>query len=170
MNDFVNKNIYFKENKPYYIYIHTCPNSWTYIGMSQQPKQRWNNGEGYKDNKEFYQAIKRFGWENIRHEIVAETNYRWIAQKIERTLITHFKSRKRSFNENNIEKALLKNKNTRKIPTKRVGQYDKKTGEKIKEFDSVREARDYTGVPEYGIKATCLGKSHTSGGYIWKYL
>lgn len=170
MNCIINKNIYFKENKPYYVYIHTCPNYWTYVGLSQKPKQRWNNGEGYKDNKEFYKAINKFGWDNIKHEIVAETNYRWIAQKIERTLITHFKNKKRSFNENNIETSVLKNKSNRKIPTKRVAQYNKETGELIKEFNSIREARDYTGVPEQGIKDTCLNKAKTSGGYVWKYL
>lgn len=168
MNNILNRNIYCKENKPYYIYIHTCPNNYTYVGMSQKPEQRWNNGEGYKENKNFYQSIQRFGWENIKHEIVAETYYRWVAQKIERTIITHFKKKNRSFNENNIEKVLLKNK--RKVELKRVAQYNKETREKIREFSSIREARDFTGIPEQGIRATCLNKSKTSGGYIWKYL
>lgn len=170
MNDIINQNIYFKESEPFYIYIHTCPNGWTYVGLSKTPKQRWNNGEGYKENKDFYQAIKQFGWENIKHKIVAETNYRWIAKKIERTLITHFMKKKRSFNENNVETILLENKSVKKIQTKRVGQYNKITGEKIKEFNSIREARDYTGINEQGIKATCLNRAKTAGGYIWKYL
>lgn len=170
MENIVNKNIYFKEKKVFYIYIHTCPNYWVYVGISQQPKQRWNNGEGYQKNEEFYRAIKKYGWENIKHEIVAETNYRWIAKEIERTLITHFKKKKRCYNENNIELKLLENKSTRKTPIKRVAQYDKNTGLKIKEYDSIRDARDQTGIPEQGIRATCLNKTKTSGGYIWKYL
>ena len=167
MNNIIDKNIYFREKKPYYIYIHTCPNRYIYVGMSQNPKQRWNNGEGYKLNQDFYQCIQRFGWDNIKHEIVAETNYRWIAQKIERTLITHFKNKGISFNESNIEAKLLKEN---KRNTKRVGQYNKDTGKLIKEYNSIREAREYTGVPEYGIRATCLNKTKTSGGYLWKYL
>lgn len=170
MERIIDENIYYKEDKPHYIYIHTCPNYWTYVGMSQNPKQRWNNGAGYKENKEFYNAIKQFGWNNIKHEIVSETNYRWIAQRIERTLITYFKKKKRSFNENNIERVLLESKSPRSIPIKKVAQYNKETGEKIKEFDSIREARDYTRVPEQGIRATCLGKNKTSGGFIWKYI
>ena len=169
MNNIIDKNIYFKEKKPYYIYIHTCPNRYTYVGMSQNPKQRWNSGEGYKLNKDFYQCIQRFRWENIKHEIVAETYYKWIAQKIERTLITHFKKKKLSFNESNIETKLLK-ENEMQRRTKRIGQYDKNTGELIKEYDSIGEARNYTGIPEQGIRATCLDKTKTSGGYIWKYL
>lgn len=170
MNNIIKKNIYFIEERTYYIYIHTCPNYWTYVGMSLTPKQRWNNGEGYKENKRFYEAIKKFGWDNIKHEIVAETKSKWIAEKIERTLITHFKIKKRSFNETNIENILLENRSTRKTPLKKVGQYDKKNGEKIGEFNSIREARDFTGIPEQGIRATCLNKTKTSGGYIWKYL
>lgn len=169
MNSITEKNIYYKENKPYYIYVHTCPNHYTYVGMSQKPKQRWNKGEGYRTNKDFYQNIQRFGWDNIKHEIVAETNYRWIAQKIERTLITHFKNKGLSFNESNIETKLLK-ENRIRIKARRVGQYNKDTGRLIKEFNSISEAREYTGVPEYGIRATCLNKTKTSGGYLWKYL
>lgn len=118
----------------------------------------------------FYEAIKRFGWDNIDHDIVAETKSKWIAEKIERTLITHFKSKTRSFNENNIETNILESKSIRKIPLRRVAQYDKNTNEKIREFDSIREARDYTGIPEQGIRANCLNKTKSSGGYIWKYL
>lgn len=169
MSNIINKNINYKEKKPYYIYIHTCPNYWTYVGMSQNPKQRWNRGAGYKDNEDFYQAIQRFGWENIKHEIVAETHYKWIAQKIERTLITHFKKKNRCFNANNIESKLLEDSKVKR-QTKKVGQYNKVTGKLIKEFISTREARDYTGVPEQGIRETCLNKIKTSGGYIWKYL
>lgn len=170
MRNVVNEEINYRENRTFYIYIHTCPNMWSYVGMSENPKQRWNKGEGYKDNKEFYQAIQKFGWDNIKHEIVAETNYRWIAHQIERTLITHFKKKRRCFNENNIESILLEKKSIRKTPIKRVGQYDNQTGELIKEFNSIREARDFTGIPEHGIRATCLNHSKTSGGYIWKYL
>lgn len=163
----VNKNVHFKENKKYYIYIHTCPNQWTYVGMSQNPEERWNNGEGYKDNKNFYYAIQLFGWKNIKHEIVAETYYRWVAQKIERTLITHFKNKNKCFNENNIETKLVINNNK---SMKKVGQYNKNSGELIKEYDSIREARDFTGIAEYSIKANCKNKTKTAGGYIWKYL
>ena len=40
MKNIVDENIYCRENKPYYIYIHTCPDYITYVGISQNPKQR----------------------------------------------------------------------------------------------------------------------------------
>ena len=97
--------------------------------------------------------------------IVATTHYRWVAQKIERTLITDFKRKGRCFNENNIETKLLT-----KQKAKKVAQYDKETKELIKEFDSVKQARDFTGGSTSGIREACTGKLKTSGGYIWKYL
>ncbi len=169
MDDIVEKNIYYREKRPFYIYIHTCPNHWTYVGLSQQPKQRWNNGEGYKDNKRFYEAIKKFGWGNIKHEIVAETNYRWIARKIERTIITHFQKKEISFNENNIETVLLEKKGVRKVPLKKVAQYDK-DGNLIRVYDSANQVGKDLKVSSIYIQDCCRGTRKTAYKYIWKYI
>lgn len=167
--DVISNNIYFEEKKPYFIYIHTCPNLWTYVGMSQNPEQRWNKGEGYKSNIEFYKAIQKFEWNNIRHEIVAETNYRWIAQKIERTLITHFKKDKKSYNETNIENNLLNKKSIRKQPLRKVVQYDK-NGNMIKIYDSASDASKELLISTESIRNCCRGKRSTYNGFIWKYI
>lgn len=59
------------EDKNYTVYKHTTPNGKVYIGITKQkPEKRWNNGNGYKDNEHFYRAILKYGWENIKHEIV----------------------------------------------------------------------------------------------------
>lgn len=164
----MDNNIYQREKKPYYIYIHTCPNRKVYIGLSKNPMQRWNNGEGYKSNIEFYEDIKKFGWNNIQHEIIATTYYGWVARKIEKTTISKFKASGKIYNKNNEDRVGYISQ--RKIPLKAVGQFNKKTGELIRKFKSIREARDYTGIPEQGIRASCLNIIKTSGGYIWKYL
>lgn len=55
----------------YTVYKHTAPNGKVYIGITgQKPEHRWNNGNGYEQNKHFYSAIAKYGWENIEHEIV----------------------------------------------------------------------------------------------------
>ena len=55
----------------YTVYRHITPSNKVYIGITKQkPEQRWNNGNGYKNNKHFYRAILKYGWENIKHEIV----------------------------------------------------------------------------------------------------
>lgn len=55
----------------YTVYRHITPNGKTYVGITgKKPEKRWNNGNGYKNNKHFYRAIVKYGWENITHEIV----------------------------------------------------------------------------------------------------
>lgn len=57
----------------YTVYKHTCPNGKMYVGItSKEPEKRWNNGNGYQKNPHFWQAIRKYGWDNIRHEILFE--------------------------------------------------------------------------------------------------
>lgn len=54
------------------VYIHTTPNGKKYIGItSQDPERRWRGGNGYYNHRYFFNAIKRYGWEKIKSEIVA---------------------------------------------------------------------------------------------------
>ena len=52
---------------------------------------------------------------------------------------------------------------------KPVIQMDKDTGEEIKEFPSMQEAKRQLGVTPSSIWAQINGKYHTAGGYHWKY-
>lgn len=54
----------------YKVYKHTCPNGKSYIGITKQdPKMRWNYGNGYATQL-FGRAVKKYGWANIKHEIL----------------------------------------------------------------------------------------------------
>jgi group I intron endonuclease len=58
------------EDKEWTVYKHTSPSGKIYIGItSQKPEKRWQNGNKYK-GQTFYRAIKKYGWENINHEIL----------------------------------------------------------------------------------------------------
>lgn len=62
----------YKERTMYVVYKHTTPSGKVYIGITgKKPEYRWKNGNGYKDNAHFDNAIKKYGWENTKHEIVA---------------------------------------------------------------------------------------------------
>lgn len=58
--------------KEYCVYKHTTPNGKIYIGITcQNPVHRWGkDGKGYKHNRHFYNAITKYGWNNITHEIL----------------------------------------------------------------------------------------------------
>jgi len=59
--------------KNYCVYKHTTPSGKVYIGITgKKPVSRWANGNGYASNKHFSNAIQKYGWENIQHEVLLE--------------------------------------------------------------------------------------------------
>jgi group I intron endonuclease len=57
----------------YSIYKHVFPNGKVYIGITgRQPSERWNGGLGYRTQLKVWNAIKKYGWANIEHIVIAE--------------------------------------------------------------------------------------------------
>ena len=55
------------------VYKHTFPNGAVYIGKTNMlPEDRWLNGWGYKTSPLMFNAILKFGWDNVQHEIIAD--------------------------------------------------------------------------------------------------
>ena len=56
------------------MYIHKNKvNGKVYIGItSYEPQKRWANGNGYKNSRRFYNAIKKYGWNGFEHKILYE--------------------------------------------------------------------------------------------------
>ena len=71
------------DEKLYCVYKHTNKiNGKQYVGQTcQKPEKRWSNGKHYETSTYFNNAIKKYGWDNFEHEIVAtkltlkEANY-----------------------------------------------------------------------------------------------
>ena len=55
-------------------------------------KKRWRNGNGYIKNIHFYRSIKKYGWENFEHNILAENVDEETAKTIEKELIKKYKT------------------------------------------------------------------------------
>ena len=72
---------------PYCVYCHTSPSNKKYIGISCDPIKRWNGGKGYSKNYYFYRAICKYGWDNIKHEILYDNLTYEEASSIEKYLI-----------------------------------------------------------------------------------
>ncbi len=89
------------KNSLYTIYKHIFPNGKIYIGITQQdPKIRWAKGLGYKRNTLMWRAIKKYGWENIKHEILEVNLTEDEANKKEIELIEKFNTTDFNFGYN----------------------------------------------------------------------
>lgn len=83
------------------VYKHTSPSGKYYIGITSiKPEYRWNHGRNYKekDQKIFYNAIKKYGWDNFKHEILADKLGEKTAKNVEKDLIRFAKKLKMSYN------------------------------------------------------------------------
>ena len=86
-------------SETYCVYKHTCPNGKAYIGITKNVEQRWNLGHGY-DTQLFGRAVKKYGWNNIEHEILFDGLAKEEAEKKEIELIDeyHLTDRKYGYN------------------------------------------------------------------------
>lgn len=176
----------------YYVYIHKLPNSKVYVGATRQkPNYRWNNGNGYKYNKEFYNDILKYGWCNIEHIIICENLTREEARKKEKELISFF-------NANNSKNGYNKSKGGEvkgeiplrarlKLSKTLAGKYKRvKYKHKIRErenrpgkavicietqkiFPRIIDASEYYEICDETIRKCCHKQRFTAGGYHWEF-
>lgn len=85
--------------RDYKVYKHTCPNGKVYIGIALDISDRWRCGKGYK-NQVFARAIKKYGWENITHEILFTGLSKEEACKKEIELIAQYRSNEKEYGYN----------------------------------------------------------------------
>ena len=88
--------------RTYCVYKHTFPNGKVYIGITgQRPTHRWNNGKGYGHKQQYVaSAIKKYGWENISHEIIEDGLTKEQACCAEIRYIKLYKSNERKYGYN----------------------------------------------------------------------
>ena len=75
------------------VYMHIAPNNKKYIGITHcKPEYRWSNGEGYRrHHTHFYNAIKKYGWNNFEHIVLAtDLSEDWACQ-LERIFICKYR-------------------------------------------------------------------------------
>ena len=81
------------DKRNYTVYKHVSPSNKVYIGItSKTPEKRWRKGNGYWNNKYFYNAIQKYGWDNIKHEIVCSNLTKKEAEQKEIELIAYYDS------------------------------------------------------------------------------
>ena len=90
------------KNRKYCVYMHTAPNEKKYIGItSTAPASRWGkDGIHYKEQTVFYNAIKKYGWENFEHKILVKGLTKEEAEQKEIELIALYKLTDRNYGYN----------------------------------------------------------------------
>lgn len=158
-------------DKKYCVYQHVAPNGKMYIGItSLKVNERWRNGKGYSNNKYFSRAIKKYGWENIQHNIIYEEICKEDAENKEKELIKKYKTNCKDYGYNiasggelgNV--GLKRSKDTlEKMRKANIGKkLDEKTKEKISRTLTGRkftdEHRKKLSLAELGEKNHMYGK------------
>lgn len=81
------------DKKTYTAYMHKTPENKVYIGItSMRLSKRFRNGNGYKTQALFYDAIRKFGWKNIEHQTIKTGLSKQEAEQLEKDLIQKYKS------------------------------------------------------------------------------
>lgn len=93
-----------EDMKKYTVYIHIAPNGKKYIGITcQKLETRWGkNGRGYfhQNNSHLERAILKYGWDNFKHEIIADGLEEVEAKRLERKLIAKYNTNNAEFGYN----------------------------------------------------------------------
>lgn len=169
----------------YSLYKHTFPNDKIYIGITKYiPKYRWGkDGKGYK-GQIVWKAIQKYGWENIKHEILLETTDKEFIEHEERRYITeiyHSNNKNFGYNINNggnyageiseIVKQHLREINLGKkqsletIEKKSKALKGRKASEETKEKQSkAAKGRIFTEEHKQHIREALLGKPNPRKG------
>ena len=99
--DYYNMKGKFYSTGNWSVYKHTAPSGKVYIGItSQKSNERWRNGKGYKEGTHFFNAISKYGWNNIKHEILFNNFTERMAKLMEQCLIVLYRSLDREFGYN----------------------------------------------------------------------
>ena len=153
-----------KEGNPHYIYTITSPVGMVYVGYtSTTPNLRWQRHKaqfihGKCTFLTLYYSFVTYGLDAHDFLVVGEAPTEEKARQDETQLILRLRNEGKALND--------------KISSIPVGQYDKKTGDLIKRWDSVIDAAKHYGKTSSWIYASMkhYRGNHTAFGYLWKVL
>lgn len=183
----------------YLVYKHTAPNGKVYIGQTCQKlsTRTRSNGSGYSAQKHFWNAIKKYGWNNITHEVAASNLTKKEADWLENYLIIYYESYKNSKGYNKTfggegmvgyrQSEELRKKRSEQMRGNQLGKGCKHSAESIKSgalkrqkqvlcvetgtiYSSITEAAASFGSGSGSLCGCLSGRRPTFKGYHWEYI
>lgn len=159
-------NLQDKEDHKYKVYVYTNKvNGKKYVGQTCRTlKERaGKDGSGYDQCTVFWNAIQKYGWNNIQGEILFDSLTHDEANKLEIKLISILRTSNKEYGYN-ISKGGTGGNNKPVTPVK---QYDY-NGNFISEFPSATDAAKHMKCKNNQITYSC--KHHGSAcGYLFRY-
>ena len=185
----------------YTVYQHrNLKNGKSYIGMtSQEPKKRWHNGRGYKNQPKMWADIQNSDWnKDWVHGILGKFENEQDALNYEAFLIAMLDTIENGYNTSSYSRGTYKRSEEyrKKMSEALTGEnnpfYGKHLSEEhknkisqslgvngilqyskdgifIAEYPSTMEAERLTGCNHSNICKCCKGKYKSTGGFIWRY-
>ena len=149
-----------RRNKTFYVYLHKSPSGKYYVGITSKHRvqDRWDNGNGYKSCPAFYNAIIKYGWDNIEHYIVVSGLPEDMAKKLEIHLISFFKACNRSYyitDGGDGHLGYIQSKETRR----KLG--DSKRGKPISEEQKLKISKALKGRKSHPNTIKAIIRTHT---------
>lgn len=128
------------KEKTYVVYRHIFPNGKCYIGITcaKPYTRRWTSGGRYRKQKKMNNAIEKYGWDNVVHEILFSGLSLEKANELERVMITKYNSIENGYNISiggGCNKGLPCSKETReKISLSRKGKTNPRAYENLRDY------------------------------------
>lgn len=163
------------------VYRHIAPNGKVYIGITRQkPEDRWQRGWGYSTNLVFFRAINKYGWDNIKHEILMDGLSEDEAKQTEIEMIAKYNATDRRYGYNVTiggDHAVSRSHTDEEKQRYRVAWLGSKNPnaraviclETLKVYKTQTEAMNETGASKICSCCQRAYKYRTSGGYHWAY-
>lgn len=152
-----------------YIYIHTNKiNGKKYVGQTiQRPNDRWHGGSNYSGSPKFYNAIKKYGWDNFDHEVIPA--YVEELDFLECEFIKKFNTINNGYNLNSGGN---KNKTVSKETRKRLSESHYISNSKQRAVLCIETGEVFKSAHIAGrhVDEVCKGIRKTAGGYHWRYV
>lgn len=170
-------------NNKWSVYKHTSPSGKVYIGIAKDVKHRWRNkGAGYKGGTRIVNAIKKYGWDSFKHEILFTDLTKEEACKKEVELIKKHDSTNSQYGYNllsggecGLHSLETKEKMQKAATGHKVSECVKNRLSEVRSipvvcletnrvYKSCKEASKELGICMTSISKVCLGKAGHAGG------
>lgn len=158
------------------IYLLKFPNNKVYIGRTcnlykriRLYKSMCNKGDKQKHDYIVSKAIREFGFDNIKLEILEVLNI--ITNNIERE-----KYYIKLYDSTNIEKGYNISAGPGCLGCKYLNRQDIKKRKKVRcietgvIYESIKDANNKTGISNGNIVSCCKGNRNFAGGFTWEYV